>query len=159
MTLGDSGIGKSECALDLITRGHRLISDDIVLIKRIGDKLEGKSPELTFEHLEIRGLGILNIRDLFGVSAIGKEKDINVCIELKRWGEVEEIDRLGLEEFYEEIFGIKVPKFILPVSSGRNLSTLVETAIRLHLLKINGYDAARQLIDRHSDLLMKTAKN
>lgn len=159
LILGDSGIGKSECALDLITRGHRLISDDIVLIKRIGDKLEGKSPELTFEHLEIRGLGILNIRDLFGVSAVGKEKDINVCIELKRWVEVEEVDRLGLEVFSEEIFGIKIPKFILPVSSGRNLSTLVETAIRLHLLKINGYDAARQLIDKHSDLLMKTAKN
>lgn len=159
LLLGDSGIGKSECALDLITRGHRLISDDIVLIKRIGDKLEGKSPELTYEHIEIRGLGILNIRDLFGVSAVGKENEIDVCIELKRWNDVEEIDRLGLEVFVEEICGIKIPKFILPVSSGRNISTLVETAIRLHLLKINGYDAARKLIDRHSDLLIKSAKN
>lgn len=159
LLLGESGIGKSECALDLITRGHRLISDDIVLIKRIGEKLEGKSPELTFEHLEIRGLGILNIKDLFGVSAIGPESKIDVCVELKRWGEVEEIDRLGLEIFEEEISGIKIPKFILPVSSGRNLSTLVETAIRLHLLKMNGYDAAQKLIDKHSDLLRKTAKS
>lgn len=159
LLLGDSGIGKSECALDLITRGHRLISDDVVLIKRIGDKLEGKSPELTYEHLEIRGLGILNIRDLFGVSAVGKEKSIDVCVELKRWNEVDEIDRLGLEVFEEDIFGIKVPKFILPVSSGRNISTLVETAIRLHLLKMNGYDAARQLIDKHSEILKATAQN
>jgi HPr kinase/phosphorylase len=159
LLLGDSGIGKSECALDLITRGHHLISDDLVLIKRIGDKLEGKSPELTYEHLEIRGLGILNIRDLFGVSAVGREKDIDVCVELKRWNEADEIDRLGLEVFDEDIFGIKLPKFILPVSSGRNLSTLVETAIRLHLLKMNGYNAAQQLIEKHSKLLLKTANN
>lgn len=158
LLLGDSGIGKSECALDLITRGHRLISDDVVLIKRIGDKLEGKSPELTNEHLEIRGLGILNIRDLFGVSAVGTEKNIDVCIELKRWNEVEEVDRLGLEVFDEDIFGIKVPKFILPVSSGRNISTLVETAIRLHLLKMNGYNAAQKLIDKHSVMLIESAK-
>lgn len=157
LLLGDSGIGKSECALDLITRGHRLISDDIVLIKRIGDKLEGKSPELTYEHLEIRGLGILNIKDLFGVSAVGQEKNIDLCIELKRWNEVVEIDRLGLEVFEEDIFGINVPKFILPVSSGRNISTLVETAIRLHLLKLNGYNAAQKLIEKHTEMLRKSA--
>jgi HPr kinase/phosphorylase len=159
LLLGDSGIGKSECALDLITHGHHLISDDLVLIKRVGDKLEGKSPELTYEHLEIRGLGILNIRDLFGVSAIGKDKNIDVCVELKKWNEVEEIDRLGLEIFEENIFGIKIPKFVLPVSSGRNISTLVETAIRLHLLKMSGYDAAQKLIEKHSQILMNSAKN
>jgi HPr kinase/phosphorylase len=158
LLLGESGIGKSECALDLIARGHRLISDDAVLIKRIGEKLEGAAPELTYEHLEIRGLGILNIRDLFGVSSIGREKSVDLCVELKKWNEVEEIDRLGVTMFDEEIFGIKIPKYILPVSSGRNISTLVETAIRLHLLKMNGYDAVQKLIDRHTDLLQAGAK-
>jgi HPr kinase/phosphorylase len=151
LIIGESGIGKSECALDLITRGHNLISDDTVIIKRIGMKLEGSSPELTREHLEIRGLGIINIREIFGVSALGKEqKQIDLCIELKKWNEINEVERLGLEMRVEEIFGLKIPKFVLPVSSGRNLSTLMETAIRVHLLKISGFDAAKELIDKHT---------
>lgn len=150
LLLGESGIGKSECALDLVTRGYRLISDDSVVVKKIGDVLEGSSPALTRGHLEIRGLGILNIQDLFGVSAVGMSKNIDLCIELRRWEKVKEIDRLGLEMEVEEIFGIQLPKFVLPVSSGRNLSTLVETAVRIHLLKIAGHDAARNLIERHS---------
>jgi HPr kinase/phosphorylase len=154
LILGESGIGKSECALDLITRGHNLISDDSVIIKRIGNKIEGSSPELTREHLEIRGLGIINIREIFGVSALGKEKkQIDLCIELKRWNLLEEVERLGLEMREEDIFGLKLPKFVLPVSSGRNLSTLMETAIRVHLLKISGFDAARELIDKHTKQL------
>lgn len=153
---GESGIGKSECALDLITRGHHLISDDVVWVKKIGDKLEGSSPELTSEHLEIRGLGIINIRDLFGVSAIGKEKRIDLCIELKRWEELGEIERLGLETQEDEIFGVKIPKFVLPVSSGRNVSTLVETAVRVHLLRTTGYDAAQKLIEKHTRILSGT---
>lgn len=147
---GESGIGKSECALDLITRGHRLISDDSVYIKKVGNRLEGSSPELTYEYIEIRGLGILNIRDLFGISAVGKCKSIELCIELKRWSDVGEIDRIGLEMHEENIFGIKLPKVILPVSSGRNLSTLVETAVRVHLLRGHGYDAAHKLIEKHA---------
>ena len=135
LLIGKSGIGKSECALDLISRGHHLISDDTVLVKKIGDVLEGSSPDLTAEHLEIRGLGILNIRDLFGVSSIGRKKTIDLCIEFKKWDEVFEVERLGLETHEEEILGIKIPKFVLPVSSGRNLSTLVETAVRIYLLK------------------------
>lgn len=149
LILGESGIGKSECALDLITRGHRLISDDVVTIKKIGDILEGSSPELTKEHLEIRGLGIVNVRDLFGVSAIGHNKQINLCIEFRKWEEFKDADRLGLKMQENEIFDINIPKFILPVSSGRNLSTLVETAVRVYLLKISGYDAAQKLIEKH----------
>lgn len=156
LMLGESGIGKSECALDLVTRGHGLISDDVIIVKRIGDKLQGSSPELTCEHLEIRGLGIINVRDLFGASAIGKQKkQIDLCVELKRWEAVEEIERLGLETKRETIFGVKIPKFVLPVSSGRNLSTLVETAVRMHLLKVSGRDAARDLIEKHTELLTK----
>lgn len=154
LLIGESGVGKSECALDLITRGHGLISDDIVIIRQLGDKLEGTSPELTFEHLEIRGLGIINVRDLFGGSAIGKKrKTIDLCVELKQWNEMEEIERLGLETKEENIFGVKIPKFILPVSLGRNISTLVETAIRVHLLRLSGYDAAQKLIEKHTQMI------
>ncbi|CAN5412124.1 HPr(Ser) kinase/phosphatase [soil metagenome] len=153
LILGDSGIGKSECALDLITRGHRLITDDSVVIKKIGERLDGTSPELTFEYLEIRGLGIINIRDLFGVSAIGKIKQIELIIEFKRWNDVLEIDRLGLETEEIDIFGIKINKFVLPVSAGRNLSTLVETAVRVHLVNTTGMIAAGKLIAKHTALL------
>ena len=153
---GNSGIGKSECALDLITRGHYLIADDSVTIKKVGDKLEGKSPELIQDYLEIHGLGIINIRELFGVSAIGKGSRIEICIELKNRNEFEEIDRLGITMNEEEIFGLKIPKFILPVSSGRNLSTLVETAVRIHLLKVSGFDAAQNLIEKHQALVAKS---
>jgi HPr kinase/phosphorylase len=153
LILGSSGIGKSECALDLITRGHYLIADDSVLIKKVGEKLEGKSPELIQDYLEIHGLGIINIRELFGVSAIGKGSQIEICIELKKWSEFKEIDRLGITMNEEEIFGLKVPKFILPVTPGRNLSTLVETAVRIHLLKASGYDAAQDLIEKHKTLV------
>ncbi|MCS6873421.1 MAG: HPr(Ser) kinase/phosphatase [Pyrinomonadaceae bacterium] len=154
---GSSGIGKSECALDLITRGHQLVSDDVVIVKRIGDRLEGSSPELTFELLEIRGLGIINIRDLFGVSAISKQKNIDLCIELKNWDKAEEIERLGIETQEEKIFGVSIPKFVLPVSPGRNLSTLVETAVRVHLLRIKGYDATQKLIETHAKQISNQA--
>lgn len=159
LLLGDSGIGKSECALDLIMRGHRLISDDAVQIKRIGEKLEGTAPELTKELLEIRGLGIINVRDLFGVSAISRHKNIDLCVELKKWDDFQEIDRLGLETVEADIFGVKITKFVLPVSPGRNTSTLVETAIRLHLLRLNGYDATQDLIEKHNKILIANTKN
>jgi len=153
LILGESGIGKSECALDLITRGHRLISDDSVLIKKIDGKIEGSSPELTREHLEIRGLGIINVRELFGVSAIGKCQNIELLIELKKWKESLNIDRLGLDNQEEDIFGSKISKFVLPVSAGRNVSSLVETAVRLHLLRMAGFNAAQKLIDKHSKMV------
>lgn len=153
LILGDSGIGKSECALDLISRGHRLISDDTVIVKKIGEKLLGGSPDFSAGHLEIRGLGIINIRDLFGVSAVGKQRQIDLCIELKNWNEAANIERLGIERREEEIFGIKTPKFVLPVSSGRNLSVLVETAVRIYLLRLAGFDAAQTLINKHTAIL------
>ncbi len=131
-----------------------MISDGSVIVKKIGNKIQGSSPELTREHLEIRGLGIINIRELFGVTAVGKQKkQIDLCVELKKWNELEEVERLGLDTKEEDVFGVKITKILLPVSSGRNTSTLVETAIRVHLLRLGGYDAARQLIDRHTDLL------
>lgn len=159
LILGESGIGKSECALDLISQGHRLISDDAVLIKKIGNHVEGESPELTREHLEIHGLGIVNIRDLFGVSSIGQRKKIELCIELKKWGEFEDIERIGLETGEHDVFGVKLAKFVLPVSPGRNLATLVATAVRVYLLKREGYDAAQQLVDKHTAMVSGNRTN
>lgn len=153
LLLGQSGIGKSECALDLITRGHRLISDDSVLIKKIGGVLEGSSPQIIREHLEIRGLGILNIRDLFGVSSVSKTKKIGLIIELRQWNETEDIERIGMEIGEEDFFGVNIKKFTLPVSVGRNLSTLVETAVRVYLMNESGVNAAQKLFAKHSEML------
>lgn len=151
---GASGIGKSECALDLIARGHRLISDDVIEVRRIGaGLLLGTAPELLREHLEIRGLGILNIRDLFGVAALSPAKTIDLSIRLERWEEAGEVDRLGIDASAVEILGVRVPQVLIPVSPGRNLSTLVETAVRVQLLRLRGYDAAQAFVVRHSEML------
>jgi len=151
---GKSGVGKSECALDLIMRGHSLVADDTVEVRRQGDGLlVGSAPELLREHMEIRGLGILNVRELFGVSAVSGPKQVGLTIRLERWQEAQEVDRLGLEARTVEILGVRVPHFLLPVSPGRNLSTLVETAVRVHLLRLRGYDAARQFVARQGELL------
>lgn len=150
---GESGIGKSECALDLIASGHQLVSDDAVVVKKIGGDLIGSSPELTREHLEVRGLGIVNVRSLYGVWSVVPPKKIVLCIEFQKWSDALEIDRLGLDAQEEEILGVKIAKYSLPVSAGRNLATLVEAAVRVFLLKISGVDAARILIERHANQL------
>ncbi len=153
LMLGESGIGKSECALDLLTHGHRLISDDQVILKKIGESLIGSAPELTREHLEIRGLGIVNVRDLFGVSAVGKAQTVELVIEVKKWNETIETERLGLDREEETILGAEITKFVLPVRAGRNLSTLIETAVKIHLLRGDGFDAAKNLTEKHSAML------
>lgn len=151
---GTSGVGKSECALDLIVRGHRLVSDDVVEVRRTApDQLLGSAPELLREHMEIRGLGILNIRDLFGVSAISGPKQINLSIRLERWEDAGAVERLGLDASTADILGVSVPHVLLPVSPGRNLSTLVETAVRVHLLRVRGYNAARDFVARHTGMI------
>ncbi|MEJ7709293.1 MAG: HPr(Ser) kinase/phosphatase [Pyrinomonadaceae bacterium] len=151
---GRSGIGKSECALDLVSRGHRLVSDDMVEVKRVGsDRLIGSAPNILREHLEIRGLGIINIKDLFGVSAISGPLGVGLSIRLERWDEAGDVERLGLDAQTIEILGLQVPHVLLPVSPGRNLSTLVETAVRVHLLRLRGYDAARIFVARHEELV------
>jgi HPr kinase/phosphorylase len=151
---GSSGIGKSECALDLVAHGHRLVSDDVVEVRRIGaEQLIGTAPELLREHLEIRGLGIINIRDLYGVSAISTSKSIDLSIRLERWDEASEVDRLGIDAQAVEILEVSVPQVLIPVSPGRNLSTLVETAVRVQLLRLRGYDAARAFVARHTEMI------
>ncbi|MBA2341473.1 MAG: HPr(Ser) kinase/phosphatase [Pyrinomonadaceae bacterium] len=152
---GCSGIGKSECALDLIAqRGHRLVADDAVEVRRIAhDALLGSAPELLREHMEIRGLGIINVRDLFGVSAVSSPKTIELVIQLEAWSETLDVERLGIDKRQVEILGVEVPRVLLPVSPGRNLSTLVETAVRVHLLRAHGVDAAINFVRRHGELL------
>lgn len=151
---GASGIGKSECALDLITRGHRLVSDDVIEVRRISaDHLSGSAPELLREHLEIRGLGIINIRDLFGVSSISSMRKIDLSIQLARWDEAGDVDRLGIDARSVDILGVAVPQVLIPVSPGRNLATLVETAVRVQLLRLRGYDAAQSFVARHTEMI------
>lgn len=155
---GESGVGKSECALDLIMRGHQLVADDTVEVRRKrAGLLVGSAPELLGEHMEIRGLGILNVRELFGVSAVSGPKQIGLNIRLERWREAGEVERLGLDAGTVEILGVGVPHFLLPVSPGRNLATLVETAARVHLLRARGYNAAEQFVARHAAALGRGA--
>jgi HPr kinase/phosphorylase len=152
LIVGESGIGKSECALDLIDRGHRLVSDDVVEIKRKGESLEGASPDLTRHHMELRGLGVINIKDLYGVSSIRPSKRIELVVSLERWEAGKEYDRLGLRDERYPILGLDVPLIRMPVAPGRNLTLLVEVAARNQLLKSRGYDAARRFAERVDEL-------
>jgi HPr kinase/phosphorylase len=113
----------------------------------------GTAPELLREHLEIRGLGIMNIRDLFGVSAISATKTIDLSIKIERWDEASAVDRLGIDTQTIEILGVGVPQLVIPVSPGRNISTLVETAVRVQLLRVRGYNAAQDFVMRHEKML------
>jgi len=143
LILGKSGIGKSECALDLILRGHRLVADDMVSIqKRSPSSLIGSGFDVIKHHMEIRGLGIINIRSLFGVEAIREKKKIELVLELMEWDMNREYDRLGFEEEKYPILGVELPMLRIPVTPARNLTTIIEVAARNHLLKVMGYDSA-----------------
>lgn len=149
LLLGESGTGKSECALDLVTRGHRLVADDVVEVSQESDRIiMGRGPARIRHHMEIRGLGIINIRDLFGVAAIRYRKRIELVVLLEPWRPEGEYDRLGLEEQTYAILGVAVPMLRIPVSAGRNVAILVEVAARNHLLKLMGVHAARSFTAR-----------
>jgi len=146
---GESGIGKSECALDLVVRGHRLVADDTVDVRcREQSILIGTCPELTRHHVEIRGLGVVNVTDLFGVSATRSSKRIELVVHLERWESGRAYDRLGLDTHTTEILGVKVPLVTMPVAPGRNLAMLVEVAARNQLLRTRGRHAAKLLAER-----------
>jgi HPr kinase/phosphorylase len=153
LIVGESGIGKSECALDLIDRGHRLVADDVVEIKRMADALTGSSPDLTRYHMELRGLGVINIKDLYGVSAIRMAQRIELVVSLERWEAGKEYDRLGLRDEKFTILDVEVPLIRMPVAPGRNIAILVEVASRNRLLKERGYDAAQRLAERVDALI------
>lgn len=145
LILGDSGVGKSECALELVVRGHRLVSDDIVEIRRTGGDLVGTGPELTRYHMELRGLGLINVKDLFGVASVRMQKFVEYVIRLDPWKPGKRYDRLGLDEGGYEILGLSLPYVEMPVGPGRNLSVLIEVAARNQLLKLKGFHPAREL--------------
>jgi HPr kinase/phosphorylase len=149
LVIGESGIGKSECALDLVVRGHRLVADDAVEIRcRAQSFVLGSCPELTRHHMEIRGLGIINVQDLFGVASTRTSKRVELVVQLERWEHGREYDRLGLDESFYELLGVRIPMIRMPVAPGRNLAILVEVAARNQLLRSRGHHAARRLVQR-----------
>ena len=145
---GKSGVGKSETALDLVIRGHRLVSDDIVIIRKIEDMLQGRSPEITKHFMEIRGLGILDIERLYGVGSVKNDEFIEMVIELELWDDTKEYDRIGLDERYIDILGIPVSASTVPVRPGRNVAMIIEVAARNFRQKILGYNAANELNEK-----------
>jgi HPr kinase/phosphorylase len=145
LLIGQSGVGKSECALDLITRGHSLVADDMVTVKRYpSDDLIGYSAGSLHHHMELRGLGIINVQDLFGLAAVRERKAVDLVVELEHWREGHQYDRLGLDETLFHILEVPVPYIRMPVALGRNVSILVEIAARNHVLKLQGHHSARE---------------
>jgi UPF0042 nucleotide-binding protein len=146
LIVGESGIGKSECALDLVVRGHRLVADDTVEVRRrAASIIIGSCPELTRHHMEVRGLGLINIRDLFGVASTRTSKRVELVVQLERWDPHREYDRLRLDDEFYDLLGLRVPLLRMPVAPGRNLAILVEVAARNQLLRSRGINAAREL--------------
>jgi HPr kinase/phosphorylase len=147
--MGRSGIGKSECVLDLVERGHRLVADDSVIITQRGtDVLIGRSPELTYRHMEIRGVGIIDVSALFGVHAVRQQKRIEVAVQLVDWERAEEADRTGLEARTTTILGVELPQVVVPLNPGKNITVVSEVVAMNHLLKYSGVDSARILNER-----------
>ena len=152
---GDSGIGKSEAAVELLKRGHRLIADDAVEIRRVAtNSLVGTAPELIRNYIELRGIGIINVAKLFGIGAIKLENEINLVVNIVAWNKQQVYDRLGLEDQYTEILGVKVPMNTIPITPGRNLAVILEVAAMNNRQKKMGYNAAVEFteqINRHFD--------
>jgi HPr kinase/phosphorylase len=149
LVVGESGIGKSECALDLIVRGHRLVADDTVELRRRQETiLIGTCPELTRHHMELRGLGVINVKELFGIASTRSSKRVELVVQLERWDPTREYERLGLDDEFYDILGLRVPLLRMPVAPGRNIAILVEVAARNQLLRSRGHHAARALADR-----------
>ena len=146
---GESGIGKSEAALELIKRGHRLVTDDVVEIRKVSeDTLIGKAPEITKHFIEIRGIGIVDVKTLFGVSSVKENQEIDLVIKLSEWSKDQDYDRLGMEEEYTEYLGNKVVCHSIPIRPGRNLAVICESAAVNHRQKKMGYNAAQELYKR-----------
>lgn len=147
LLVGDSGVGKSETAIELIERGHRLIADDAVEIRRVSSKsLVGQSPENIRHFIELRGIGIINARRIFGMGAVKLQEKIDMCINLEIWDATKVYDRMGMDSEYTEILGIKVPVMTIPVKPGRNLAVIIEVAAMNNRQKKMGYNAAYELL-------------
>ena len=147
--LGESGIGKSETAIELLKRGHRLIADDAVEIKRVDvDKLEGSAPDLIKYYVELRGIGVIDVRRTFGIGAVKMSQDIDLIVKLENWEEGVVFDRLGINESYENILGVDVVSYTVPVRPGRNIAIIIEVAAMNYRQKMMGFNAAQELADQ-----------
>ena len=158
---GEAAIGKSELALELVSRGHRLIADDIVDFYRISpDRLEGRCPELLQDFLEVRGLGILNIRALFGDNAVKPTKplDLIIQLELANMQKPQALDRLSIKTQHERVLEVDISKIVIPIAIGRNIAVLVEVAVRNHILLMRGINATQQLSKRQKQMMQKESK-
>ena len=159
LIMGESGIGKSEAALELIKRGHRLVSDDVVEIRRVSDAtLVGSAPDITRHFIELRGIGIIDVKTLFGVESVKDTQSIDLVIKLEEWDKDREYDRLGLEEEYTELLGNRVVCHSLPIRPGRNLAVIVESAAVNHRQKKMGYNAAQELYRRVQESISRNKK-
>lgn len=162
LLLGESGVGKSETAIELVKRGHRLIADDAVEIKRTAAmRLMGSAPELIRHYIELRGIGVIDVRQLFGMSAIMEECQIDLVVQFEQWDETKIYDRLGLEDHHIEIMGVEVPCVTIPVRPGRNLASIVEVAAMNNRHRRYGFNAAQELaqrVDLRADLGSRKAK-
>ena len=156
LLVGDSGVGKSETALELLKRGHRLIADDAVEIRKVSENsLIGTAPELIRNYIELRGIGIVNVAKLFGMGSVRTENEINLVVNIVPWNTQEAYDRLGLEDQYMDILGVKVPMNTIPVTAGRNLAVILEVAAMNNRQRKLGYNAAQEFsdqIDRHFEM-------
>ena len=150
---GASGIGKSEIALELVRRGHRLVADDRVDLVNINKKLTGTCPELTKGVMEVRGIGIINVASMFGISSYKDRQDVDYVIELKLLDENYSFERIDTSDHFKNILGVYIPNIQIPVSSGRNLADLIEVAVRNELLKAQGIDASKEFAKKLNDLL------
>jgi len=150
LIVGDSGLGKSECALELISRGHRFVSDDVTHFEKTKDgKLIGSAPAISRNFMEIRGLGVINIKEIFGAKSVAPKAEIDLAVRLKKWEQGKTYDRLGLKfpkDF--EILGTKIPQINIPVAPGRNIATLVEVACKVHIYREKGYYAPDQIVKK-----------
>ena len=160
LIMGESGIGKSEAALELLRRGHRLVTDDVVEIRKINEhKLIGTSPDITRYFIELRGIGLVDVKNLYGVESVKEKQEIDLVIKLEEWTKDKEYDRLGMEEEYTEILGNKVVCHSLPIRPGRNLAVICETAAVNHRQKKQGYNAAQELYRRWQENMTKSQED
>jgi HPr kinase/phosphorylase len=147
--VGSSGIGKSECVLDLVERGHRLVADDLVIVRRrLGDVLIGRGHELQRHHMEIRGVGLVDIPSIFGIRAVRQQKRIEVVVQLETWDQEATVDRTGLDTETKTILGVDVPKVRVPLNPGKNITVIAEVIAMNHLLKYSGVDPAERFNER-----------
>ena len=160
LLIGDSGIGKSEAAVELLKRGHRLIADDAVEIKRVAvNSLVGTAPELIRNYIELRGIGIINVAKLFGLGAIKADNEINLVVNIVPWNTHENYDRLGLEDQYTDILGVRIPMNIIPITPGRNLAVILEVAAMNNRQRRMGYNAALEFTEQINEHFEQNMEN